>query len=216
MKGRAIKYSAEELAFIEARKNLPRKELHASFVRAFGRDDVSQPNLTALCKRKGWLTGRTGRFQKGMKPWNKGKKMPFNPNSAKNWFRKGQRPHNTKWEGHENVRKDGYVWISVRQRNQHTGFERRYVLKHKWLWERENGPLPKGYALKCLDGNRRNTDPDNWVAIPRAMLPLLAGKSGRDYDSAPASLKPVIMATARLQLAASKSNTCKHEKKRHE
>jgi hypothetical protein len=30
-------------------------------------------------------------------------------------------------------------------------------------------------ALKCLDGNKQNTDPSNWEAVPRALLPRLAG-----------------------------------------
>jgi len=199
MRKRTIPYSDEELAFIEQRKSMSRRALHAAFVEAFGRDDVSLANLTSLCKRKGWLTGRTGRYPKGSVPANKGKKMPFNPNSARTRFRKGQMPHNTKWAGHERVSKYGYVEISVEETNPHTGFERRYVHKHKWLWEQKNGPVPKGMVLKSLDGNKLNTDPSNWELIPRAMLPRLNGRFGRDYDNAPAEVKPTIMAVAKLE-----------------
>ena len=104
MKGRAIQWTDEELAFVKAHSKLPRRALLDAFRHEFGRHDISLSNISALCKRRGWLTGRDGRFIKGQAAHNKGKKMPFNPNSAKNWFRKGQRPHNTKWEGHENVR----------------------------------------------------------------------------------------------------------------
>nr|WP_282576146.1 HNH endonuclease [Sinorhizobium meliloti] len=52
--------------------------------------------------------------------------------------------------------------ISIDQKNPHTGFERRYVLKHRYLWEQKNGPLPAGTRLRCLDGDRQNTDPSNW------------------------------------------------------
>jgi hypothetical protein len=51
----------------------------------------------ALCKRKGWTTGCDGRIQKGNVPANKGKKMPFNPNSARTQFKKGHQPPNTKF-----------------------------------------------------------------------------------------------------------------------
>lgn len=202
MKGRIIPYSAEELAWIKTRAQEPRPETHATFCARFGRTDVSLTNFNALCKRKGWLTGRTGRFETGIVPANKGRRMAHNPNSARTRFKKGQLPHNTRWLGHERVTKDGYVEVSVAETNPHTGFERRYVQKHRWLWEKANGPVPEGHALKCLDGDRTNTDPSNWVAIPRAMLPRLNGRFGRNYDAAPPELKPTIMAVARLAHAA--------------
>ena len=40
MKGRAIVYLPEELAWIEARKNMPRAELHALFCAYWQRNDV--------------------------------------------------------------------------------------------------------------------------------------------------------------------------------
>lgn len=199
MKGRHIPYSEAELAFIYERRTLTRAELHAAFAAEFGRADVSCATLAGLCKRKGWSTGRTGRFTPGAAPHNKGKPMPFHPNSAATRFKKGRLPHNTKWAGHERISKDGYVEISVEEPNPHTGFERRYVQKHRWLWEKENGPVPEGHALKCLDGNRLNTDPANWKAIPRAMLPRLGGRFGRGYDAAPAEIKPTIMAVTELE-----------------
>ena len=43
---------------------------------------------------------------------------------------------------------------------------------------------------------------ENWEAIPRALLPRLNGKYGRDYEKAPAALKPVILNIAKLEHAA--------------
>jgi len=202
MKGTAINYSQEELAFIKARGAKPRREAHVEFVKKFDRADVSLANLTALCKRKGWLTGRSGCFESGHVPDNKGKTMPYNPNRARTQFKKGQLPANTKYAGHERTTRDGYVEISVEEMNPHTGFERRYVQKHRWLWEKENGQVPEGMALKCLDGNKQNTDPSNWKLIPRAMLPRLNNRWGRNYDNAPSELKPTIMAVAELEHCA--------------
>lgn len=194
-----IRYSSDELAFIEARKSMPRRLLHDKFIKKFGRVDVSVDALKALCLRKGWRTGRTGCFEKGSVPANKGKKMPYNPKSARTQFKKGHRPASTKYLGHERVSRDGYVEISVQERNPHTGFERRYVLKHRWEWEKVNGPVPDGMALKCIDGNKSNTVPSNWKLIPRAMLPRLNGIYGRGYDHAPAEVKPTIMAVTELE-----------------
>lgn len=198
MKGTYIRYSSAQLAFIKRRRKLPRRELHAEFCRAFRRRDVSLENLKALCSRKGWYTGRDGCFNKGHAPANKGKKMPYNANSARTRFKKGGLPANTKYAGYERVSKDGYVEISVEQTNPHTGFERRFVLKHRWLWEQKHGPVPEGMALKCK-GDRLNTDPSNWELVPRALLPRLNGRFGRGYDAAPAELKPTIMAVAKLE-----------------
>ena len=197
-KGHKIPYSKAELAWIKAHATWPRRKAHAEFCRRFGRDDVTLGGFKQLCTRRGWRTGRTGCFKPGLATWNKGAKMPFNANSARTRFRKGNRPHTLKYLGHERVCAEGYVWISVAETNPYTGYERRYVEKHRHLWERRNGPVPEGWCLKSLDGDRTNTDPSNWIAIPRALLPRLNGRYGRDYDTAPPDLKPVILATARL------------------
>lgn len=199
MKDEWIRYSTAELRFVSALRDLPRRTLHQAFAILFERDDVSLAAIKALCSRKGWSTGRDGRFGKGHVPANKGQPFPFNANQARTQFQKGNRPPNTKYAGHERISKDGYVEISIEETNPHTGFERRYVAKHRLLWERANGPVPEGHALKCLDGDKLNTDPSNWKAIPRAMLPRLNGRFGRGYDAAPAALKPTILAIAELE-----------------
>ena len=198
MDGHYIRYSAAQLAFIKRGRKKPRRELHAAFVARFRRRDITVDHIKELCTRKRWRTGRTGCFEKGVVPANKGKKMPYNANSARTQFKKGGLPKNTKYLGHERVSKDGYVEISVKRRNPHTGFYRRYVLKHRWLWEKKHGRVPAGMCLKCK-GDVLNTDPSNWELIPRALLPRLNGRFGRGYDDAPAKLKPTIMAVAKLE-----------------
>ncbi len=205
MKGRAIAYTSEEMAWLEANRLLPIADFHHGFVERFGRD-VSAQNLHALRKRRGWKTGRTGHFAKGAVPINKGKKCApgtggLHPNARRTQFKKGQTPHNTNYLGHERVSKDGYVEVSIDEVNPHTGYERRYVLKHLHEWEKANGPVPEGHCLKCLDSNRLNTDPSNWTLIPRALLPRLGGRFGMDYDGAEPEVKPSIMTVAKLQHA---------------
>lgn len=206
MKGRAIIYSAEELAWIKAMADEPRRETHALFVQAFNRPDVSLSNLSSLCKRNGWLTGRTGQFVKGEKRAdNPSRKGHHPPGCEKGWFRKGNIPHTARGIGHESIDpKDGYVWIIVGETNPQTGAPTRRVMKHRWLWEKANGPVPEGYALKCLDGDRSNCDPSNWEAVKRGVLPRLNGgrhKKRMAYDEAPDELKPTVMAIAKVQQA---------------
>lgn len=199
MKGRPIIYSAEERAWVKAHAHDDRHEAHAAFVARFNRPDVTFANYDALRKRNGWHTGRSGRFVKGGPSLWKGRKRKPHPNSDQHQFKKGQSPHNTKWLGHERINLDGYIEISVAETNPHTGYHRRYVLKHRWLWEKLNGKVPRDHCLKSIDGNKTNTDPANWVLVPRALLPRLNGRFGRNYDTAPAELKPVILAIAKLE-----------------
>jgi len=199
MKGHSKSYSQEELAWIKAHKTQVRRNAHARFCAKFDRKDISLTNYASLCKRMGWLTGRTGQYAPGQTPENKGKKMPYNANSAKTQFKKGRKPHNTNYLGHERVSKDGYVEISISETNPHTGYERRYVLKHRYIWEQANGPLAKDMCLKCLSDDKTNTDLSNWEAIPRAMLPRLNGRFGRGYNQASPDIKPTIMTIAKLE-----------------
>jgi hypothetical protein len=203
VKGRQIRYSEAELAFIEWRQAMSRRALHAAFVAEFGRIDIKVDDIKSLCTRKGWKTGRDGRFDKGAVPANKGKKMPYNANCARTQFKKGNRTgranHVYKPIGSERISKDGYL-----ERKVHDGMplQSRWRMVQHIRWEEVNGPVAAGYVLKSRDGNRQNTDPSNWELVPRAILPRLNGRFGRDYDSAPSELKPTIMAVAKLEHAA--------------
>lgn len=206
-KGRRSKYCATEIAWLRANATMEINAWCAAFREAFDRPDVTPAKLGSLRKREGWRTGRSGRFEKGIVPANKGKKYApgkggNHPNARKTQFRKEQLPHNTKGPGHESLGSDGYMWIVTDRMTPWTGASTWRVHKHRWLWELANGPVPDRHVLKCLDGDRLNTDPANWEAVPRGLLPRLNGKSERDYDKAPAELKPTILAVARLEHAA--------------
>lgn len=207
MKGHPIAYGAAERAWLQANCTLPVREYHCRFCEQFQRTDVTAQNLHALRKREGWRTGRTGRFEKGQTPPNKGKPMPFHPNSAATRFKAGNRTGraNERYKpiGTERISQDGYL-----ERKVHDGLpmQSRWQLVQRIEWEKLNGPVPAGHALKCLDGNKLNTDPSNWEAIPRAVLARLnSGPHGKRlaYDQAEPEVKPIVMAIAKLQHAAS-------------
>ncbi|PWJ93557.1 hypothetical protein C8D77_101236 [Mesorhizobium loti] len=210
-KGRRLKYTAAEIGWLRDNSTMEINEWCRAFQVAFGRHDVTPSKLHALRKREGWKTGRTGQFDKGVAPWSKGKKLPFNPNSAVTQFKKGLKPHNRRGPGHESLGDDGYIWIVTDRRNPWTGASTWRVHKHRWLWEQANGPVPDGMVLKCL-GERLNTDPSNWEPVPIGLLPRLNGKSNRDYDRAPAELKPTIMAVAKLEHAVAARRNRKTER----
>lgn len=205
--GRSRKFSQAEIQWLAENCALEISAYHQRFLATFARDDVTAAQLHGLRKRRGWKTGRTGRFAKGQEPPNKGQRCPEgvggrHPNARRTQFRKGETPHNTKWLGHERIRQDGYLEVSVAEQNPYTGFERRYVLKHVHEWEKVNGPIPEGHCLKCLDGDKRNTAPSNWELIPRAIIPRLnggGGGRGLAYDHAEPEVRPVLLSMARVE-----------------
>lgn len=204
MKGKAIVYSPEEMAWLKVNRKMVIGDYHRAFVDRFGRHDVSKSNLHSLRKRKGWKTGRSGQFTKGQTPFNKGMKGVCAPGSEKGWFKKGERRGVAtklyKPIGTERVSKDGY-----RERKIHDGMplQSRWRAVHLIEWEAANGPLPDGHCLKCLDGDKTNCDPTNWEAIPRALLPRLSGgrwfKAYQDYEP---EIRPLVLTTAKLDNAA--------------
>lgn len=262
-----IAYSQDELLFIAARRDLPRRDIHEAFVRRFRRSNVSVAHIKALCTRHGWSTGRahfsadddavlrerfphmptaqlaaelqrtpasvsrraytlglnktveylataaSGRlkrgdrigtatcFKKGHVPATKGIKRPagWSPGlMSTTQFKKAQSPRNWRPLGSTRIIK-GYEFTKVGDAPM-VSWIVNWRQSHIVNWEAVNGPLPEGHALKSLDGNRLNTAAENWVAIPRALLPRLSG--GRwhrqGYDTAPDDLKALILTTAKL------------------
>jgi hypothetical protein len=209
-RGRHLKFNTAEIAWLKGNCTLVIGDYHRAFCAEFSRTDMSAEQLNALRKRQGWRTGRTGQYPKGAVPLNKGKKCPpgvggRHPNARKTQFVKGGLPHNFCGAGHERIdEKDGYVVMIIAEKNPWTGADTRPVLKHRHLWEQVHGQLLDGYCLKCLDGDKTNCDPSNWEAIPRALLPRLNGgrnKTHVAYDEASSELKPIILATAKLNHA---------------
>jgi hypothetical protein len=58
VRGRRIRYSAAELAFVKSNCAMSRRSLHAAFSRVFGRTDVKLADIKSLCSRNGWTTSR--------------------------------------------------------------------------------------------------------------------------------------------------------------
>lgn len=121
-----------------------------------------------LRKTKEFLRKHTekGMFKRGQEPPNKGKRwQDFMSkegieNSSKTQFKKGNKPHNTKWDGATRISKDGYMEIRVSEAN--------WKLLHRVEWEKKNGEIPKGMVLVCKSTDKQNTNPVNWELITMA------------------------------------------------
>lgn len=205
--GRSRLFSKDEMTWLSDNRSMLVEDCHRAFCDRFQRTDIRPQQIRAFRKNRGWASGQVTRFSKGSAPANKGRRYEEgrggrHPNARRTQFKKGGAPHNTRGPGHESLGNDGYLWIVTDRRNPWTGASTWRVHKHRWLWEQANGPVPKGYALKCLDGNNLNCDPANWELVPKGLLPRLNGRHGRAYDEAPAELKPLILTVAKLEHAA--------------
>jgi hypothetical protein len=116
--------------------------------------------------RKKILTkyGKDYRFEKGHTPKNKGAKLAPEvvKKMEKSFFKKGSKPHNIKYDGHERVSKEGYVLVRVS-----IG---RYMPKHQHIWRQLHGDIPKGHVVIFKDKDKRNFDINNLVLISRSEL----------------------------------------------
>lgn len=192
MKGQQINYSEEELVFIKINSKLPRKDLHLKFCAKFKRNDINQSNISALCKRKGWSTGRTGCFSKDQTPWNLGKKGYMGPNETT--FKKGNRPANWKPVGTERINTDGYTEVKTEE-------PKTWELKQRHIWEKENGPVKKGHIIIFIDGNKENCSIGNLYQVSRAVNSQL----NRDgYGNLTGDLRISAAVMKRLELKISK------------
>ncbi|KYG92375.1 hypothetical protein A0U40_05385 [[Bacillus] sp. KCTC 13219] len=160
-------WTAEQKDFL--RKHYPthsQRELLVLFNRHFG-FNVGLNQLKACLKNHNILSGRTGCFEKGSTPVNKGTKGLYNVGGNRTSFKKGDRPKNYKPVGFERVDRDGYVLIKVSD----TGaWHERWRHKHKVVWEAVNGPIPKGHVLIFLDRNKQNISLENLQMITNSEL----------------------------------------------
>ena len=104
-----------------------------------------------------------GRFEKGHIPANKGK--PMKPEQyekcKKTMFKRGHIPANRREVGSERVTKDGYLKIKI----QDGQGNKNWILKHRFIYEQVNGPIPKRHKVIFADGNKRNFEIDNLLLV---------------------------------------------------
>ncbi|RGN68223.1 HNH endonuclease [Streptococcus anginosus] len=103
-------------------------------------------------------SGLTGQFEKGHTPANKGKKLPGMRNSGQ--FQKGHSPKNRTSVGTIRYTTDGYPKIKVAEPNV-------WELLHRKTWADHHGPIPKGYSVVFLDGDKTNYDITNLACLSR-------------------------------------------------
>lgn len=163
-------YTDEQIEFIKSNYKGTSHKCMAEMINAKFGTSYTPKQMQAFYKNHKLNSGLTGRFEKGNTPPNKGKKLsPEHYERIKaTMFKPGNKPVNWRPLGSERVNVDGYIEIKVRDCK--WGWD----LKHRVIWEKANGPVPKGYRLMFLDGNKLNCTLDNLaLVLPGEMKELI-------------------------------------------
>ena len=159
----------------------------------------------AACRlRRGDNVGKPYRFSKGHVPANKGVRRPgYAPGRmGETQFRPGHKPQTWKPIGSERVC-DGYLQRKVTD----TGYPPRdWQPVHRLLWEEAYGPLPRGYTVSFIDGDRANVTLANLCLMSRQDL----AKRNSMWTNYPPELARTIQLVGALKR---KINNRRHDEK---
>lgn len=167
VRGGIPKYTNEQrLFFLEYTPGHSHKEIADEFNSRWPDYSITVGMVKSNITRWNLNTGRTGQYEKGNVPVNKGKKVSAEvyEKCAATMFKPGTRPPNWKPVGSTRVTKDGYVEIKVREGNH------KWELRSRYVYEKAYGKIPKGYKVFHLDQDSTNDDLDNLMLVSSAEL----------------------------------------------
>lgn len=164
-------------------KGITEKELLKRFNEHFGCNASlsSVNNQKNKLKLSNGIVG--GRFEKGRKPFNKGKcweeymSKKGQQQSLKTTFKKGNIPFNRREVFDERISKDGYIEIKVQDGKLNDNWQ----MKHRYIYEQEHGEIPKGYKVVFADSDKYNFDKDNLILVSNAEE-LIMNRKGLIYE----------------------------------
>lgn len=162
-----MKYEQEHIDFIKAHQGASAREMAELFTKHFN-IPVSINQMKGLMYRNNISSGKTGRFEKGNTPYNKGKKMSkeLYEKCKPTMFEKGNIPKNSREIGSERITKDGYTEIKIADPDV-------WKLKHRLIYEKYYGEIPAGYSVIFGDGDKQNCNIDNLILVSRSELLLM-------------------------------------------
>jgi len=129
------------------------------------RSQISRAEWQMIRKKKLAQGGIAMRFAPGRATWNKGMKgLHLSPASE---FKKGSVPANCKRLGTVTMRKDRAGPIRFIAVAGQTPQRHKWIPYAIYLWEKENGPVPAGFLVRHMDGDRLNDDLSNLKIVDR-------------------------------------------------
>jgi hypothetical protein len=193
------RYTAAEIKFLEKKvTGRSYAELTDLFNRRFGLG-FTVNRLSSTLSRLGLKNGRDCRWRPGQIAPNKGKKGQCPPGSEKGWFKPGQRPHAQKPVGTERISWDGY--IEVRIRNPSGKPWKNWKAKHRIMWEKAYGKIPRGRVILFADGNKRNFALENLLLVSRSELAVM-NRRGLIFSRGDLTKAGKTVADIKLRIAA--------------
>ena len=142
----------------------------------------------------GWRHGEKTRFKKGHKTWNKDTKGLTKANNAS--FKKGNLPHNTKFDGcitlraihgkTKNKSKTAYLFIRLDKR--------KWDLLHRHLWRLHYGEIPKGANVQFSDGNQLNCTIENLELVSKS-----TNMKRNSIQNLPSDMKEIILLNRQIK-----------------
>jgi len=133
--------------------------------------DLNYNQIRAYVKNHKLTSGHDTQYKKGHNPTGgcikKGQRR-----GVKTEYKKGVHPHNWVPVGAERITTDGYIDIKVQDGHQ----QHNWKAKHKIIWEKANGPIPKGNVVIFANGDNRDFDIDNLLCITKHQLLVLNRK----------------------------------------
>lgn len=156
----------------------------------------------AACRlRRGDEVGKAYRFPKGHIPVNKGVKGINYEGMKATQFKKGTKPPNHRPVGFIRLSRDNYFEMKMAEGMQ------QFKLLHRVIWERCNGPIPKGQVCIFIDGNTKNLEVTNL-----ALLTKKQNMKRNSLHSLPKELAELIQLRGALNRQLNKRNN--HEQPR--
>lgn len=101
--------------------------------------------------------------------------------------------------GDEVLRSDGYVIVKTTN-DKSIPKHKRWELKHRIVWQKEFGEIPKGYVLIFKDGDRSNCDISNLVLVKREVVTIMS-RNSMFSKSAELNEQSIAISKAILKLA---------------
>jgi len=140
------------------------KEIAEMFNRKFD-NPITETQVKSFIHNNRLNTGKTGYFQKGNPPYNKG--ITGGPSrSPSTCFKKGHLPSMYRPAGSVRTDVDGYTLVKVADPN-------KWKMKHVLVYEQAYGKVPPGKVVIFGDGDKQNFELDNLVLVSRAELLML-------------------------------------------
>ena len=169
------KYTQQEIDWLKENSiGVPFRDIAKNFNAMFGAS-VNHKSLEQKIHKIGISNGlKGGQFPKGHVPFNKGKKKYW-IGGEETQFKKGHIPFNYRPVGSERINRDGYIEVKVADPH-------KWELKHRVLYKKHFGEIPRGFIVIFADGNKKNLNIENLSLISRKQSAIINHKKLNYFD----------------------------------